>query len=906
MKIFNFLKGKSQTLVIGVLIFILLASTVGVVSADRPKTRCIFTESDCQTTRPYGFTVKDNCDAMLTFNEITLTLVRVHTLYCYYKNQKTGGTASCQLRNFELSEERVKEIFTKVRTKDECIIVKPGWMGDWSKTLANDDDRYVVLCGRPGSKPDDPNFHEIVGNIRYHKSLITIRVKSHGSEDIVKSVFDALEKSAKAVIDGKNCQEFCSQAGDNLTWDGISEWPACQCACEQGYGQKDDECVKCEDWCQKMDSRAHYDPKKSKPNECECYCKGKLLEFVWEIETGKCECVTGAKPKGDECECKEGWKPSVWGDKCVEEEKEVEEVEEKTLIEEERERIANQYKKLEKGYLLFSEGTVSKVTGVIPFKSYDKYGHVGIYIGDYEVPAGETYKVRDSAAAPLKIYRKDPETGIYQPMKLELGETIKPGDRIIGAVVEMRLSGAVFTTVDGMKSESYRTMGGVEKLKRWPHFAWKTTNPPPTPAEVEKICKFVLDKVILTEKGKLCYGPGKIGKKSWGKEWWDCGGLGIGAYRHAGLDPKLEQYESWVLFPQEIFDNIDVQHLPRPPKDILTTVKSPVNLHLYDGEGRHVGMTPQGIVEKEIPNAYYQPEIEEYPQGILIRNVKDDYQLLIEALDEGSFSLHILDHNVCTPGSIIEIDFQEVPITKGTTATLNLGSAGNEYMMRIDEDDDGKVDEPLEPTSLITTPLPAETAPERIGLTFESRSKSSGSSVQIPLTLNGIEEKIGNMDMTISYDPSVLEATEVIKGGLTTNSIFDYNILSQGTIKISLADSQGFSGDGSIAYVKFNVISSEGSSSPLQIAAIATNRAEDDEVLEIPTIDGVFRVISMEEGRGDSDGDGEYTALDALCALQMAVEKIPEDLVMDMNGDGSVTSLDARQILRIAVGIESK
>jgi hypothetical protein len=192
------------------------------------------------------------------------------------------------------------------------------------------------------------------------------------------------------------------------------------------------------------------------------------------------------------------------------------------------------------------------------------------------------------------------------------------------------------------------------------------------------------------------------------------------------------------------------------------------------------------------------------------------------------------------------------------------------------------------------------------GLTFESRSKSSGSSVQIPLTLSGIKEKIGNMDITLSYDPSILEAKGVIKGGLTANSIFDYNIPNQGTIKVSMADKEGFNGDGSIAYVKFNVIGSKGSSSPLQIAAIAANRAEDEEALEIPTIDGVFRVISMEEGRGDSDGDGEYTALDALCILQMAVEKIPEDLVMDVNGDGSVTSIDARKILRIAVGIESK
>ena len=53
---------------------------------------------------------------------------------------------------------------------------------------------------------------------------------------------------------------------------------------------------------------------------------------------------------------------------------------------------------------------------------------------------------------------------------------------------------------------------------------------------------------------------------------------------------------------------------------------------------------------------------------------------------------------------------------------------------------------------------------------------------------------------------------------------------------------------------------------------------------------------------GDGDGDGEYTALDALYALQMSVEKIPQDPVMDINEDGSVTSLDARSILKNAVG----
>ncbi|MFC1967857.1 cohesin domain-containing protein [Chloroflexota bacterium] len=190
-------------------------------------------------------------------------------------------------------------------------------------------------------------------------------------------------------------------------------------------------------------------------------------------------------------------------------------------------------------------------------------------------------------------------------------------------------------------------------------------------------------------------------------------------------------------------------------------------------------------------------------------------------------------------------------------------------------------------------------------LTFESRSKATGSFVQIPLTLSGAQELIGNMDITLSYNTLVLQATEVIKGSLIGNALFDYNIQS-GTIKISLAHSQGFSGDGSVAYVKYNVIGAEGSTSPLDIVDLKANRASDTASMNIAAIDGIFTVLGVgdKEALGDCNGDGKLTALDALCALQMAVGKKTKDLVMDVNADEQVTSLDARVILRAALGLE--
>ena len=187
------------------------------------------------------------------------------------------------------------------------------------------------------------------------------------------------------------------------------------------------------------------------------------------------------------------------------------------------------------------------------------------------------------------------------------------------------------------------------------------------------------------------------------------------------------------------------------------------------------------------------------------------------------------------------------------------------------------------------------------GLTFESRSKPTGSSVQIPLTLTGVANNIGNMDITLEYDPSVLEITEVVKGSLTADSLFGCNIQG-GVIKVSLADSEGFNGNGSLISIKCNIIGTEGSSSSLRVAEIAANGV-DYEVLDIVTNDGVFRVISSEQLKGDFNGDGRITTLDALCAMQMAEGERAEDLGMDVNRDGKVTSDDARLLLEQAVSV---
>ncbi len=186
------------------------------------------------------------------------------------------------------------------------------------------------------------------------------------------------------------------------------------------------------------------------------------------------------------------------------------------------------------------------------------------------------------------------------------------------------------------------------------------------------------------------------------------------------------------------------------------------------------------------------------------------------------------------------------------------------------------------------------------GLTFESRGRPTGGTVRIPLTLRGIEEELGNMDLTLGYDPTVLQPTAVEAGSLAADCLFDYSIAA-GTGRIALAHAEGFGGDGTVAYIVCDVIGAQGWASPLSITELTANRADDYGPVEIPAEDGLFQVTGTEESRGDADGDYLLTPFDSLMALKMEQGSLPMDPVLDIDGDGQVTADDARLILSWAV-----
>ncbi len=75
-----------------------------------------------------------------------------------------------------------------------------------------------------------------------------------------------------------------------------------------------------------------------------------------------------------------------------------------------------------------------------------------------------------------------------------------------------------------------------------------------------------------------------------------------------------------------------------------------------------------------------------------------------------------------------------------------------------------------------------------------------------------------------------------------------------------------------------------------------------DSAIKATGPDELIFFITQAGTKGDCDGDGRITEVDALCALEMSTRMRPTDLIVDMDNSGDVTSRDAVIILQIAIG----
>jgi len=141
-------------------------------------------------------------------------------------------------------------------------------------------------------------------------------------------------------------------------------------------------------------------------------------------------------------------------------------------------------------------------------------------------------------------------------------------------------------------------------------------------------------------------------------------------------------------------------------------------------------------------------------------------------------------------------------------------------------------------------------------------SGRTGSTVDVPITVTGAQD-LGALDLLVQYDPAVLVVRGVEKGSLTKGMILA-NTDSPGNISIALIDSQGITGSGPVAVMKFQVTGATGTTSPVTIVMALGNDVETGEEFVMQTGGGTFTVTEEAPAGGTIPGFDAMAALGAL------------------------------------------
>ncbi len=114
---------------------------------------------------------------------------------------------------------------------------------------------------------------------------------------------------------------------------------------------------------------------------------------------------------------------------------------------------------------------------------------------------------------------------------------------------------------------------------------------------------------------------------------------------------------------------------------------SPVNVHIYDSAGNHVGPTATGEFESKIPGVYlYDPENKRF-----IINTSDNLKFKLEATGSGEFDFVVSKYQKDTARQTA-VTYNKVQITDQTTAVVNVATLNPNYTMEIDLNGDGSTD----------------------------------------------------------------------------------------------------------------------------------------------------------------------------------------------------------------------
>jgi hypothetical protein len=225
----------------------------------------------------------------------------------------------------------------------------------------------------------------------------------------------------------------------------------------------------------------------------------------------------------------------------------------------------------------------------------------------------------------------------------------------------------------------------------------------------------------------------------------------------------------------------------------------------------------------------------------------------------------------------------------------------------------------------------ASYSPTIFTVSASRKSVPAGGTVAVDISLQN-NPGIGALTLYVYYDPALLTYTDrtygsmwtehVLNGGGSTNSLLveettesaveydDGDNVDEQIIAISLLTDADFSSNGKLLSLAFNVAAVQANTNTsLPIVCVKASN-NDSSSVGIMTITEAGAVSILLYTPGDVDGDGRFSASDALMALKISVGALNgsepftdvERLAANVDGEPGVTAPDALMILQRSVG----
>jgi len=144
-----------------------------------------------------------------------------------------------------------------------------------------------------------------------------------------------------------------------------------------------------------------------------------------------------------------------------------------------------------------------------------------------------------------------------------------------------------------------------------------------------------------------------------------------------------------------------------------------------------------------------------------------------------------------------------------------------------------------------------------------------GKTITILVNIEGATD-VGSVELTIVYNSSLLDVKKVEKGSLL-KGLITYNASEKGVIAINLIDSNGINGDGEIAKITFDILSTTAVNTTLLLQNVKAYDVNTYTVLPVDTINGILNISTGGGSSSQTPGFELVTFLSVFVLLTIPI-----------------------------------